>query len=80
MKAELIIGIITLLVAIATLVVSYITYRYARKSDEKRKADELQRIQDEYDALMNSVRCPMTAEQREFQKRKYILEKGLKRR
>jgi len=75
----LIVGIINLLVAVATLVVSYITYRYARKSDKKRKADELQRIQDEYDALMNSVRCPMTAEQREFQRRKYILEKQMKR-
>lgn len=39
----LIVGIITLLIAIATLYVSYKTYRYAQQSDKKRIKDELAR-------------------------------------
>ncbi len=38
---ELAVGIITLLVAVATLYVSYITYNYAKQSDKKRKKEEL---------------------------------------
>lgn len=49
---ELIIGIITLLVAVATLYVSYITYRYARNSDKKRIKDELARKE----ALLNRMK------------------------
>lgn len=37
------ISIVTLLVAIATLVVSCLAYKYARQSDKKRMKDELAR-------------------------------------
>ena len=43
MSVELIIGIITLLVAIAAFVVSWLAYRYTRNSDRKRVKDELAR-------------------------------------
>ena len=79
MSMELIIGIITLIVAGVTLYVSIITYRYARMSDKKREEEEKQKMQDEYDALMACARRPMTNEQREFHTKKYILEKRLKR-
>lgn len=51
---ELFVGIITLLVSIATLYVSYITYRYAKQSDQKRKREELARKQ----ALLDSFDAP----------------------
>lgn len=43
MKAEIVIGIVTLLVAIATLFVSWRAYKYARQSDQKRIKNELAR-------------------------------------
>lgn len=43
MSIELIIGIIALIVGIATLFVSYSTYRYTRKADKNRKIEELAR-------------------------------------
>ena len=76
---ELIIGIITLIVAAVTLYVSIIAYRYVRMSDKKREEEEKQKMQDEYDVLMSCARYPMNDQQREFHTKKYILEKGLKR-
>ena len=76
---ELIVGIITLIVAAVTLYVSIITYRYARMSDKKREEEEKQKLQDEYDALQQSLRVPFTKEQREINIKKYVLEKQLKR-
>lgn len=52
---ELVIGIITLLVAIATLYVSYITYRYARNSDKKRIKDEIALKQVELNILSSTT-------------------------
>ena len=52
MIMELIVGIITLLVAIATLCVSYISYRYAKQSDQKRIKNELARKE----ALLNRMK------------------------
>jgi hypothetical protein len=51
---ELLVGIITLFVAIATLYVSFITYRYTKQSDKKRKIEELARKQ----ALLDSFNKP----------------------
>lgn len=79
MSMELIVGILTLLVAAVTLYVSIITYRYARMSDKKREEEEKQKLQDEYDALHQSLRVPFTKEQREINIKKYVLEKQLKR-
>ena len=76
---ELIVGIISLLVAAMTLYVSIITYRYARMSDKKREEEEKQKLQDEYDALQQSLRVPFTKEQRGINIKKYVLEKQLKR-
>lgn len=79
MNLELFIGIVTLFVAVATLYVSIIAYRYVRISDKKREEEEKRKMQDEYDALMAGALRPMTNEQREFHTKKYILERGLKR-
>lgn len=55
MKIELIIGIITLLVAIATLYVSYIAYRYIRTSDKKRVKEEIARKEAELNILSSTT-------------------------
>lgn len=43
------------------------------------KRGERKALQDEYDAMMNSARLPMTTEQRWFAERKQLLEKRLKK-
>lgn len=52
---DLVVGIITLLVAIATLYVSYITYRDARKSDKKRIKEEIACKQAELNILNSTT-------------------------
>lgn len=65
-------GLFALLALIATIVVPYIIYKWQKK-------EERQKLQDEYDALQQSLRVPFTKEQREINIKKYVLEKQLKR-
>lgn len=65
-------GLFALLALIATIVVPIVLYK-------KQKQDERQAMQDELDAMNNLDRFPFTDSQRQHHLRKYILEKGLKR-
>ncbi len=47
----------TLLVAIATFIVSIMAYRYTRQSDKRHKLEKLKRKQAQLDAMEDSLRC-----------------------
>lgn len=74
-----VIGILTLLLAAATLYYSYKTYRFTRETEKKREEAERQNLKDEYDAMMENSDFPMSIEQREYFAKKSQLEKRLKR-
>jgi hypothetical protein len=74
-----VIGILTLLLAAATLYYSYKTYRFTRETEKKREEAERQNLKDEYDAMMENSDFPMSIEQREYFAKKSKLEKRLKR-
>lgn len=65
-------GLFALLALIATIVVPIVIYKLQKK-------EERQKLQDEYDALQQSLRVHFTKEQREINIKKYVLEKQLKR-
>ena len=65
-------GLFALLALIATIVVPIVIYKLQKK-------EERQKLQDEYDALQQSLRVPFIKEQREINIKKYVLEKQLKR-
>lgn len=65
-------GLFALLVLVAAIAMPLFIYWLQKRSERKA-------CQEEYDALMNSARLPMTNEQRCFAAKKQLLEKRLKK-
>lgn len=65
-------GLFSLLAVIAAIVVPYAIYKKGRK-------DERQAMQDELDAMNDMSRFPMDTDYRNYQIRKSVLEKGVKK-
>jgi len=65
-------GLFALLAFLATVIVPFYIYR-------KQKRDERQAMQDEYDAISETERFPMSIDEREYYAKRRKLAKGLKR-